>query len=281
MIMLMGRVKHAWKERTKYLVIFMDVAGAFNYVIHKRLIHDMKNRKVPEIIVRWVENFLQDRSTRLKFNGVESDRICTNAGIPQGSPISPILYMFYNAELLEIPQERSGVLSLGFIDDIAYAAEGETEEGNARELERMLIEAERWREKHGARFEGSKYVLVQFTKAHMLTPEDEAQVRIGDTTIKHAEEAKYLGVMFDRKLSFHQHIQRAAKKGTQFALAISRISNCTWGPPYHQIRTLFASVTSPRMDYAATVWYKPFQGINAPPINNYQSRNSNQLNEWP
>ena len=248
MIMLMERIKHAWKEGARYSVIFMDVTGAFNYVVYKRLIHDMKKRKVPEFIVRWVENFLQDRSTRLKFNVVESERICTNAGVPQGSPISPILYMFYNAELLEIPGERSGVLSLGFIDDIAYGVQGETEEGNLRELEKMLIEAERWREKHGARFEESKYVLVHVTKAHTANLDDEAHVYIADTTIKHAEEAKYLGVIFDRKLSFHQHIQRAAKKGTQFALAISRIANCTRGPVYHQIQTLFTSVASPLMD---------------------------------
>jgi Reverse transcriptase (RNA-dependent DNA polymerase)/Endonuclease-reverse transcriptase len=70
MVMLMERIKHAWKEGSRYSVVFMDVAGAFNYVHHKRLIHNMKKRKVPDFIVRWVENFLQNRSTRLKFNGV-------------------------------------------------------------------------------------------------------------------------------------------------------------------------------------------------------------------
>jgi ribonuclease HI/endonuclease/exonuclease/phosphatase family metal-dependent hydrolase len=264
MVMLMERIMHAWKEGAKYSVIFMDVAGAFNYVLHKRLIHDMRKRRVPEFIVRWVENFLQNRSTRLKFNGVESERICTNAGVPQGSPISPILYMFYNADLLEIPGVRSGLLSLGFIDDIAFGIQGETEEGNARELERMLMEAEGWRQKHGARFEESKYVLVHFTKAHSPNITDEAHVRIGDTTILPAGEAKYLGVFFDRKLSFQHHIQYAAKKGTQFALAISRIANCTRGPAYQQTRTLFTSVAAPRMDHAAIVWYRPFQGVTPP-----------------
>jgi ribonuclease HI len=264
MVMLMERIKHAWKEGARYSVIFMDVAAAFNYVLHRRLIHNMKKRKVPDFIVRWVENFLQDRSTRLKFNGVESERICTNAGVPQGSPLSPVLYIFYNAELLEIPGERSGVLSLGFIDDILYGIQGETEEGNARELEGMLAKAETWREKHGARFEESKYVLVHFTKARSPNTTDAAHIRIGDTTIKPAEEAKYLGVLFDRKLAFQSHIQYAAKKGTKFALAISRIANCTRGPAFQQTRTLFNSVAAPRIDYAAIVWYRPFQGAKPP-----------------
>lgn len=75
-----------------------------------------------------------------------------------------------------------------------------------------------------------------------------------------ADEAKYLGVFFDRKLSFRQHIQYAAKKGTKFALVISRIANCTRGPAFHQTRILFTSVAAPRMDYAALVWYKPSRG---------------------
>jgi len=206
MMMLVERIMHAWKEGVCYSVVFIDVAGAFNYVHHKRLIDNMKKRKVPAFIVRWVESFLQDRSTRLLFNAVESEEICTNAGVPQGSPISPLLYMFYNADLLEIPGDRSGVLSLGFIDDIAYGIQGESEERNARELERMVEKAERWREDHGARFELSKYVLVHFKRRTPPDTTEAAHIRIGETTIKPANEAKYLGVIFDRSLSFRQHI---------------------------------------------------------------------------
>src|SRR5579859_1214810 len=267
MTMLVERIKHAWKEGVPYSAVFMDVAGAFNYVHHKRLIHNLKKRRVPGFIVRWVESFLCDRSTRLKFNGVESERICTNAGVPQGSPISPILYMFYNADLLEVQEGRSGELSLGFIDDIAYGVQGETVEANARSLEGMLRKAESWREKHGARFETSKYILIHFTRARKSPNSDTnttaAYIRIGDTTIKPAETARYLGVLFDRKLTFQQHIQYAAKKGTKFALAISRIANCTRGPTYQQTRNLVSAVVLPRVDYAAVVWYRPSQAAPA------------------
>jgi ribonuclease HI len=60
-------------------------------------------------------------------------------------------------------------------------------------------------------------------------------------------------------------MQYAAKKGTQFALAISRIANCTQGPTYRHTRMLFTSVAAPRMDYAAIVWYKPLPDGKLPP----------------
>jgi len=70
--------------------------------------------------------------------------------------------LFYNANLLDIPGTRG--MSLGFIDDIAYGVQGESDEENAKELERMLTRAKKWRERHRARFETSKYILVHFTR---------------------------------------------------------------------------------------------------------------------
>ena len=261
MTMLVEKITHAWKEKEVYSAVFMDVAGAFNNVHHERLLHNMKKRKVPRYIVRWAKSFLEGRGTRLRFNGIESERMCTNAGVPQGSPISPILYLLYNADLLDIPSTRG--LSLGFIDDITYGVQGESDEENTKELRKMLMKAEKWREEHGARFETSKYVLIHFTRSR--NRHTTACIDIRDTTIKPANEVKYLGVIFDRKLSFKQHIQYASKKGTNFALAMSRIAKCTWGAAYQQTRTLFTSVVAPRMDYAAIVWHKPSKQSEPPP----------------
>ena len=84
MTILSERIYMAWKEREIFSVIFMDVAGAFNNVHHKRLLHNLKKRKAPLAMVRWVENFLSGRTTQLRFNGALSDIIATEAGVPQG-----------------------------------------------------------------------------------------------------------------------------------------------------------------------------------------------------
>jgi len=97
----------------------MDVAGAFNNVHHKRLIHNLRKRRIPLKITRWIESFLQGRSTHTSFNGTQSTSFPTPAGVPQGSPLSPILYIYYNRDLLDIPRGNNH-LALGFIDDIGY-----------------------------------------------------------------------------------------------------------------------------------------------------------------
>jgi hypothetical protein len=119
MMILSESIYKAWKEKKVYTAVFMDVAGAFNNVHHKRLIHNLRQRRMPETISRWINSFLQGRTTQLQFNGIRSESMATPAGVPQGSPLSPLLYMFYKTDLLEIAPQHQGI-RLGFIDDIGF-----------------------------------------------------------------------------------------------------------------------------------------------------------------
>ena len=136
MIILTEKIHHTRKERDIYSIIFMDVGGIFNNVHHERLFDNLHKQRVPEFMVKWIQSFLSNRSTNIRFNGVTSQTMRTDAGVPQGSPMSPILYMFYNADLLDIPKKNNapGAQSLGFIDDIAYGVQGQSTEENVQIL---------------------------------------------------------------------------------------------------------------------------------------------------
>ena len=254
MIVLSESIHKAWKEQKVFTAVFLDVAGAFNNVHHKRLIHNLKMRRIPLCLVKWLESFLNGRTTRLQFNGKTSDTISINAGIPQGSPLSPLLYMYYNADLLTV-SARPNDVALGFIDDIVYGTAGNTDKGNVTKLKHMLREAEAWRTQHGAQFEQSKYVLVHFTQNYRKPTN--ACLTIDGTRIEPSDEARYLGVVFDKGLRFKAHLQHAIKKGTSAALALGSIGKATWGAAYKHIRQLFLTVVAARMDYAAIIWHKP------------------------
>jgi len=254
MMILSESIYKAWKNKKVFTVVFMDVAGAFNNVHHKRLIHNLRQRRIPETISRWINSFLQGRSTQFQFNGTKSDSIPTPAGVPQGSPLSPLLYMYYNADLLEVAPQHQGT-RLGFIDDIAYGIEGNSGKANVRKLNLILRETEEWRKKHGAQFEPSKYILVHFTRNKDL--ETTASITINGINIEPSGEAKYLGVIFDKELRYHSHHRSIVKKGTSAALALFSIAKNSWGAPYKYIRQLFLAVIAPRMDYAAPIWHRP------------------------
>jgi len=97
--------------------------------------------------------------------------------------------MLYNAELFEIPKAPD--LALGFIDDIGYGISGQTAQGNIERLQTTLSKSEEWKQKHGAQFEPSKYMLVHFTRN---TRHDvNIGIQLNDTTILPTNEARYLG----------------------------------------------------------------------------------------
>jgi hypothetical protein len=51
---------------------------------------------------KWVGSFISNRTTTLCLPGYNTDAFPTHTGVPQGSPLSPILFLFYNANLVEI-----------------------------------------------------------------------------------------------------------------------------------------------------------------------------------
>jgi len=125
MMVLIENIYDTWGQKEVFSVVLMDVTGAFNNVHHQRLIHNLRKRRIPKKITRWLKSLLQDHSTRISFNGTQSANFPTPAGVPQGSPLSPSLYIYYNDDLLDIPRSMTTHhLALGFIDDIAYRARG-------------------------------------------------------------------------------------------------------------------------------------------------------------
>ena len=73
---------------------------------------------MPEWIINYVGSFMHGRRTRIAFDGYVSDWFQTDAGIPQGSPLSPILFLFFISELLEGMQNaKDGAFAFGFVDD--------------------------------------------------------------------------------------------------------------------------------------------------------------------
>ncbi|KIJ63741.1 hypothetical protein HYDPIDRAFT_63317, partial [Hydnomerulius pinastri MD-312] len=63
----------------------------------------------------------------LKFDGFLSDWIDITNGIGQGDPLSMILYIIYNSDLVEVANAQGKrELALAFVDDTAYVAIGTT-----------------------------------------------------------------------------------------------------------------------------------------------------------
>ena len=247
-------------KRQVATMLCMDISGAYDHVSHARLLDNMKKRKIPENLIRWVASFLRERVAVVKVYEGETEPMNVETGIPQGSPISPILFLFFVADLLDATNnEALQTSSFAFVDDTHILTYGGSTERNCRVLERIHRECEEWSRTHGAKFAPKKYELIHFAKR----PKDfnmQATIRIGDTEKVATDHVRVLGVQIDSRLKWGPHIARIEKKFATQSLAINRISTSTWGASFKMARLVYSSVVRPAITFGASVWYTP-QGI--------------------
>ncbi|KAF5672060.1 hypothetical protein FHETE_3932 [Fusarium heterosporum] len=99
---VLNPVYAAWTmdPKLKVTILSIDIKGAYDRVNRVKLLRVLQDFGVPEWIVEFVASFLSARSIVMRLPGMTSNCIWVNIGIPQGSPISPILFLFYTAPML-------------------------------------------------------------------------------------------------------------------------------------------------------------------------------------
>jgi len=231
---LVDKIKSTWRKGRMVSVLFLDVEGAFPNAVTDRLLHNLRKCRIPEVYTKVIWLILEGRRTRLRFDDFISDPIWIDNGIGQGDPLSMVLYILYNADLLDIalnPEEES----LGFVDNAMIMAEGK----NTKETLNIITDfMERddssfsWSTAHNSKFEIDKLALVHFSKRNTneLNPGPAAPaLRLKERLIKTVSSYKYLGIHLDSKLNWSIQMQKAISKATAWILLFQRLTRPSLG----------------------------------------------------
>ena len=87
------------------------------------------------------------------------------SGIPQGSPISPILFLIYIRYLFPKIRMKFNAHSPIFIDDVAIYVENKTAKQNCKEIEIIFKTAFYWAATNNVKFDNDKSELIHFEKS--------------------------------------------------------------------------------------------------------------------
>ena len=265
---LVDKVCSAWRDNKVVSVLFLDVEGAFPNAVTSRLTHNLKRRRVPAAIVRYVGLLLTGRKTRLKFDDYVSEVTNITNGIGQGDPISMLLYICYNADLLDLPDNPVAEDAIGYVDDIALVATGSDFRETTRRLKSMMTKDDgglRWSISHNSRFEVTKSAVIHFSRKTVPDLEIEnGRIRIGrpelvleGQVVQEVDSYKYLGVQIDSQLRWKEQAQRATANATKWILQYRRLTRPSTGVRSKLMRQLYLAVALPKITYGIDIWYTP------------------------
>src|ERR1700710_2689511 len=246
-LLLKNEVEINKTNKLKTTTLFLDIKGAFDHVSKNRLIEVLVNLKLPISLIKWVLSFMNDRILRLVFEGNIESFKPINTGIPQGSPISPILFLIYIRDLFKV----NTIKFLSYMDDISLIASSKSFKQNIKILERETRVLFNLGTKYAIKFDIDKTELIYFNSGkkqlHLELPNGNIVLPV--------KLVKWLGIHFDYNLKFKEHIAIRTSLAKQALYRINRLVNISRGLSPFAIRQLYLACITSVADYGSELWW--------------------------
>ena len=216
---LLDPIYYAWCRNLLATVMSLDLKGAYDRVHRLELLRILVRKGIPDWIIRFVWSFLSDRTSTLEMPGHGSHGpFYVNIGIPQGSTLSPILFLFFASPMLDLFKESTNYLSytiaFAYVDDMYFIVFSETYHKNCQLLESMHVKMMPWAIPHGVVFSPGKYGVIHFIRPWTRNQKGCRQLPNipGLTKDNLKEDMRILGVQVDNKLSWKCHIEKVSSR---------------------------------------------------------------------
>ena len=141
--LLTEQIHTVWNQGTSARLkvaslLSLDMSSTFPNISHDRLLHNLQCKGVPTALIRWTASFLADRKTTLVLGRWQSPTYRVSTSILQGFPITPILFLFFNTDLVEhCTWSTHQVIGLGFVDNVNILACRDSTEENCHLLKKV------------------------------------------------------------------------------------------------------------------------------------------------
>ena len=186
------------------VAVFFDLEKAFDTTWKHGILKDLHGLGMRGNLPLFVRAFLNNRSFQVKVGSTLSDPLDQEEGVPQGSILSPILFEIkLNSIVNELRQNVDGSL---YVDDflVCYRSKSSID-AIERQLQLQLNKLKEWADLNGFTFSPTKTVAVHFCRRRTCVREPD--LYLNNQRVEVREQARFLGVIFDRKLNFLAHIK--------------------------------------------------------------------------
>lgn len=224
--------------------IYTDVAKAFDRVNTKFLIAKLRSYGLGDCFLRWLDNALDGRTQRVKIGDFISSSISVTSGVGQGSHSGPLWFSLFFNDLQDVIRHSSFQM---FADDVKiYKSISNSDDCGL--LQQDVDAFFHWLAFNGLQLTLSKCAFIYFSRRRQPI---EYQYHIDSRPLNKVDHIKDLGILFDSKLSFSDHISNLSMRCHRMLGYVFRTSK---GLSSASFKLLYVSLIRSLLEYACIVW---------------------------
>ena len=237
------------------VLVLLDFSKAFDTVWREKLLLSLNDMGIPVQILQWLREFLRNRTAKVRFNGTLSRSVPMHQGVPQGSVLSPLLFILYINDLAsKLPE---GNIYTMFADDVAILARHRSIQKAAAAAQKAVDVVVEWSKEWRLTLNATKCEVSLFstcTKDAGIVPEVSIESAGKRVQMKMQPHPRLLGVTLDRGLNFNKHVKEVVATAKDKLKILSCISRSKWGWRKAQVTQVYQSHVKSIMDYAGFAW---------------------------
>ena len=238
------------------VAVFLDIEKAFDmtprWLIMKRL-HEMGLRGNLPV---FIGNFIRTRKFRVKIGNKLSNTYVQQNGVPQGSVLSPTLFLIVINNILSNPPP--GVKISLYADDVVLWVSSFYLQTCLTCIQRALDLMQGWSEACGLRFSTTKTKAIVFMRPYAIGTLRYSE-HIHDLTLYGARidmvtHHRYLGLVFDRSMTWKYHILDLKLSLVSKINILKAISGVSWGADRQTMLMLYRNMIRPKLAYGCALY---------------------------
>ena len=193
---------------------------------------------------RWLSQYLENRKARVQLNGCYSRKKTLREGVPQGGVLSPTLFLIYINDIMKVMHPR--IQGAMYADDLVLWGAEESIYVAKNRIQQALDVLCEWTKRWMVRLNGDKTAYSVFS----LSPNQKKVVlKINGECLKHELSPTYLGITFDRRLTWKPHIEKGEKKAKTRLTIVRKLAGSKWGADMKTLNKAYVGNLRPALKY--------------------------------
>ena len=243
-------IREAFIKKEHVVSVFFDLESAYDTTWKYGIMNDLHDFGIRGRLAYFISAFLNERQFRVRVGDTLSHPHEQEMGVPQGSILSVTLFSVKINNIVK--SVCPGVECFLYVDDFCICYRSKHMHTIERQLQQVLNNLSKWSSENGFKFSKTKTKCMHFCQSRKLHLDPD--LTLDGVHIEVVPEFKFLGLLFDSKLSFIPHINYLSNKCQKALNLLQVVSSMDWGADRKVLLRLYRTLVRSKLDYGCIVY---------------------------